>query len=176
MNIPIGSNFCVSEIGPQDAGAYIEHLREREIYERTLTVPYPYTPEHAKDWIQRVAEEKNKMDRSINWAIRRPDGYLVGGIGYHDIEVGKSHRAEIGYWLAKPYWGQGLMTEAVKKMTDYGFDEFGLVRVVANVFIFNPASARVLVKAGYQLEGTLRQHYKKDGKIFDGQLYSKIRV
>src|ERR1700683_5474389 len=112
MNIPIGSNFCVSEIGPQDAGAYIEHLREREIYERTLTVPYPYTPEHAKDWIQRVAEEKNKMDRSINWAIRRPDGYLVGGIGYHDIEVGKSHRAEIGYWLAKPYWGQGLMTEA----------------------------------------------------------------
>lgn len=111
----------------------------------------------------------------MNWAIRRTDGFLIGGIGYHDFELGKSHRAEIGYWLAKPYWGQGIMTEAVKKVAALAFEELGLVRITANVFHFNMGSAPVLKKAGFQLEGLLRKHYKKDGKVFDGRLYALTR-
>ena len=111
----------------------------------------------------------------MNWAIREPGGVLVGGIGYHNLELGRSHRAELGYWLAKPYWGQGIMTGAVKRVTDLAFSEFDLVRVTAHVFAFNGGSARVLEKAGFQFEGLLRSHYKKDGKIFDGKLYAKVR-
>lgn len=67
------------------------------------------------------------------------------------------------------------MTEAVKKITEYGFRELGLVRITAKVFYFNKGSARVLEKSGYTCEGILRNHYKKDGKIFDGKLYAIIQ-
>jgi [ribosomal protein S5]-alanine N-acetyltransferase len=66
------------------------------------------------------------------------------------------------------------MTETVKKVTEFAFNEFGLVRITAHVFTFNIGSAKVLEKAGYSLEGILRKHYKKDGRIFDGKLYAKI--
>ena len=121
-----------------------------------------------------MAETTARQGRSVNWAIRRSDGFLVGGIGFHDFELGKSHKAELGYWLAKSYWGQGIMTQAVDAVARFGFQEFGLLRITANVFHFNIGSARVLEKAGFQLEGYLRKHYKKDGKIFDGKLYAKV--
>jgi RimJ/RimL family protein N-acetyltransferase len=100
---------------------------------------------------------------------------VVGGIGFAGLQVGKSHWAELGYWLAKPYWNLGVMTEAVKIVSNFAFKEFGLQRITAHVFSFNLGSARVLEKAGFQCEGVLRQHYKKDGKIFDGKLYAKVK-
>jgi RimJ/RimL family protein N-acetyltransferase len=67
------------------------------------------------------------------------------------------------------------MTEAVKVVTDFGWEKFGLERITAPVFDFNEASARVLEKVGYILEGLLRKHYQKDGKIFDSKLYAIIK-
>lgn len=175
MNLQLSNSFTITDVTPADKPAYLEHLQEKQIYDQTLNIPYPYTQADADWWINHVAEETQKQGRSVNWAIRRQDGYLMGGIGYHGLELGKSHKAEIGYWLAKPYWGQGVMTEAVKKVTDFAFSELGLIRITANVFDFNQGSARVLEKSGYQLEGHLRKHYKKAGNIFDGKLYAKVR-
>lgn len=174
MNLAINENFYVSDIRATDKPAYLEHLKEKQIYDQTLTIPFPYTEADAEWWVNHVDEVTQKQGRSVTWAIRRADGFLVGGIGFHDFELGKSHRAEVGYWLAKPYWGKGIMTETVKKVSDFGFQEFGLVRITANVFDFNIGSARVLEKVGFQLEGNLRKHYKKDGNIFDGKLYARI--
>ena len=75
---------------------------------------------------------------------------------------------EIGYWLAKPFWGRGIMTAVVRTLCDYAFAEFGLVKISAHVFANNPASARVLEKCGFVREGLLRRHYHKDGQYFDG--------
>lgn len=174
MNLKINDLYHISNIGPQDKPAYLEHLQEKQIYLQTLAIPYPYTEADADWWINHNIEAVKKQDsRSVNWAIRRSsDNYLVGGIGFHDHVIGKSHRAELGYWLAKPLWNKGIMSEAVQKATEYGFNELGLIRITANVFSFNIGSAKVLEKSGYQCEGVLRQHYQKDGQIFDGKLYA----
>ena len=75
--------------------------------------------------------------------------------------------AEIGYWLAKPYWKKGIMSEAVKKICEIGFNEFGLSRITANVFEQNIGSARVVEKCGFTLEAAcLKNYYKKDGKLY----------
>ena len=79
------------------------------------------------------------------------------------------------YWLAKPFWGRGIMTEAATKVSAVAFAELGLIRLTAHVFDFNVGSARVLEKSGFQLKGRLRRHYRKDGKTFDGLLYAKLK-
>lgn len=175
MNLKLNNSFLITDITPVDKPAYLEHLKEKQIYDQTLNIPYPYTEKDADWWINHITDETQKQGRSVNWGIRRQDGYLIGGIGYHGLEVGKSHKAELGYWLAKSYWGKGLMTEAVKKVVEFGFAELGLIRITANIFDFNTGSARVLEKSGFQLEGHLRKHYMKDGKIFDGKLYAKVK-
>lgn len=175
MHLQINDSFFISDIHSDDKTAYLEHLKEKQIYDQTLNIPFPYTADDADWYIQHVAETTRTLGHSISWAIRNAKGQLVGGIGFQDFELGKSHKAEIGYWLAKPYWNQGIITEAVKKTTDYGFREFGLIRITAHVFAFNKGSARVLEKAGYAFEGQLRSHYKKDGKIFDGKIFAKVR-
>jgi tRNA-Thr(GGU) m(6)t(6)A37 methyltransferase TsaA len=176
MRLKINDSYHISDITPEDKPAYLEHLKEKQIYDQTLSTPYPYTETHADWWINHNIEAAKTQDgQSLNWAIRRSqDDYLIGGIGFLGLKIGKNHTAEIGYWLAKPYWNKGIMTEAVKIASNYGFAELELTRITANVFHFNIGSARVLEKSEFQCEGYLRSHYKKDGKIFDGKLYAKV--
>ena len=99
------------------------------------------------------------------------DGRAVGGIGLHP--QGDVHRRamEIGYWLGEPYWGRGIVTEAVRALTRYAFETFDIARVYAYVYEWNPASARVLEKAGYRLEGRLRKAVTKEGTTMDMLVY-----
>ena len=177
MHLKINDSYFISDIEIGDKAAYLEHLKEKQIYDQTLAIPFPYTEADADWWINdNIEAAKSQGGRSVNWAIRRiQDNYLVGGIGYHGLKIGQSHKAELGYWLAMPYWSKGIVTEAVHKVTAFAFKEFGLVRITANVFHFNVRSARVLEKAGFQCEGYLRSHYEKDGKIFDGKLYALLK-
>jgi [ribosomal protein S5]-alanine N-acetyltransferase len=178
LNMKVNEKIYLSAFEDRDEVAFVEHLQERQIYEQTLAIPWPYGSKDAKWWINYNREFSAKHDGvPANWAIRRQeDNFLIGCVGYHDHVIGSSHRAEIGYWLAKPFWGQGIMTEVVTVMTDYGFEKLGLLRITANVFKHNLGSARVLEKAGYTYEGTLRSHYKKDGKLFDGKMYAKLKA
>jgi len=82
--------------------------------------------------------------------------------------------AELGYWLGAALWGRGIMTEAVRAFTEDSFDRFSLRRIFALPFAYNAASRRVLEKAGYQLEGTLRQAVIKEGQITDQLLYARV--
>lgn len=176
MRLAITDKISVTDYAATDKAALLLHLKEKEIYDNTLRIPFPYMEADADWWLNHVAEETRKHGRSLNWAIRE-NGQAIGGIGMHadNLVLGKSHVCELGYWLAKPWWGRGVMTETVKRITEYAHRELGFVRVTAHVFIFNPGSSRVLEKAGYQLEGILRKHYSKDGKIFDGKLYASVR-
>ncbi len=83
--------------------------------------------------------------------------------------------AEIGYWMREAHWGHGIMTEAVREMTAYGFDHFDLIRIYAPIFAWNLASIRVVEKAGYQFEGRRLKAVVKDGQIIDDLMYAIIR-
>jgi RimJ/RimL family protein N-acetyltransferase len=82
--------------------------------------------------------------------------------------------AEIGYWLAEPFWGRGIATEAVKAMTTYAIAKHALTRVYARVADWNTASVRVLEKAGYALEARLRRSAIKEGRVIDQLQYAFI--
>ncbi len=83
--------------------------------------------------------------------------------------------AEIGYWLAEPYWGRGIATRALRAFADYAFATFDLVRLYGTPFEWNPASARVLEKAGFAYEGLLRQSITKDGRSVGAWMYGLVR-
>ena len=102
-------------------------------------------------------------------------GEAVGGIGLvlrTDVE---RVDAELGYWLGESHWGRGVMSGAVDAFVPWALDRFNLARVHAQVFAFNGASARVLAKAGFVLEGRMRQSAVKDGKLIDQLLYARVR-
>jgi len=107
-------------------------------------------------------------------AIATPEE-AIGSIG---LFPGKDvHRltAEMGYWLAEPYWGQGIMSEAATRFTDAAFVAFGLVRIHAEPYATNSGSCRVLEKAGFTLEGVLKNSIYKNNKIYDSCIYALLK-
>lgn len=133
--------------------------------------PHPYSIDDAHRFIERA----RVMTPRTYFAILA-DGRLAGGIGYTlrgDVErVG----AEVGYWLGVQFWGQGITTEAVRHLTRLAFTTHPeLCRLYAVPYSTNAASARVLEKAGYTREGTLRESAIKDGHVLDQFMYSILR-
>ena len=166
MNLHVVDDICLTEIRPSDKSAFIEHLSDKGIYDNTLRIPYPYTEADADWWIEHVAKAAEREGRPIHWAIRKGPN-LIGCCALDGVELGKSYRAEIGYWLARSYWGQGIMTAVVRIACDLAFRELGLLKITATLFDFNRGSARVLEHCGFELEGRLRKHFLKDGKTID---------
>ncbi len=166
-----GSQFTLRPFRMSDLESLVEHINDRTIARYTLRIPYPYTSLDGKDFLRKQTQ-RHKKKESLIFAIA-VEGEAVGGIGLHKIE--KRHKAELGYWLGREYWGQGMMTEAVHLVTTYAFEELHLKRVCAKVFPFNAASARVLEKAGYTYEGCLRKNVMKNGKVLDELVYAKVR-
>ncbi len=156
---------------PGDEASLVRHANNRNVWRNLRDeFPHPYTPADAAEWIRKATGASPETAFAI--AV---DGAAVGGIGLrlgHDVY---RRSAEIGYWLGEAYWGRGIATEAVHAMTDYGFARFDLARLWAGVFESNPASTRVLEKAGYELEARLRQSVTKDGQTMDELLYAIIR-
>jgi len=175
MKISVTDRIHLSEFQPSDQAACLEHLKEKEIYDRTLRIPYPYTEADFQAWMQIVEKATLQQGRPVHWAIRNEKQEMIGGSGFDTSQAGQSHRAEIGYWLAKPYWGQGIMTAVVRTACAFAFAEFGLVKIMAQVFAGNGASAKVLEKCGFQQEGYLRKHYLKDGNYVDAKLFALLK-
>ena len=110
----------------------------------------------------------------MSFVIRDGGDKLVGAIGVRPEEGPGAHRAEIGYWLARPCWGRGVATAAVRELSAYAFEELGLRRLVAQVYPWNQASVRVLEKCGFRREGYLRAHVLKDGEPVDVLAYGLL--
>lgn len=133
--------------------------------------PSPYLPEHAREW---VADRQMDPDPITNFAIV-VDDEAVGGVGVHPKSGMYACKASLGYWLGRPFWGRGIVSAALPLVVDHAFGPLGLHRVEALVFTFNPASARVLEKAGFVREATLRANAVKDGRVVDTHLYGRVR-
>ena len=124
-------------------------------------LPFPYTEQDGAAFIsEMLCADTNE---TFAFAITAEDK-VIGSIGI--FRQGNIHRqtAELGYYIAEEYWGKGLMTEAVNQICEYVFNESDIIRIYAEPFAHNTASCRVLEKAGFQYEGTLRKNAVKNGR------------
>lgn len=136
-------------------------------------LPYPYTEQDGVFYISSMlSADKNE---TFAFAII-VDEKAVGSIGV--FRQGNIHRqtAELGYYIAEEYWGKGIMTDAVKQICEYVFGNSDIIRIYAEPFAYNVASCRVLEKAGFQYEGTLRSNAVKNGKVIDMKMYSLLKT
>ncbi len=153
----------------EDIPALVKYAGNRKIWMNVRDIfPHPYTRENAEEWINRVQEPLT------NFAIASATE-AIGGIGFNLQEDVYRRSAEIGYWLGEPYWHMGIATRAVKAVAEYAFANFDLLRLYATVFEWNRASARVLEKNAFILEGRLVKSVFKDGKTIDSMLYALTR-
>lgn len=171
MRIAIG-HYTIRDWALDDAEALARYANNPNVAANLRDgFPNPYTKSDAEAFLRNVTA---RSPRTI-FAIAR-DEEAIGSIG---LMIGSDvHRftAELGYWLAEPFWGKGIMTSAVAAITDYGFAQFKLNRIYAEPYTSNPASARLLEKAGYRLEGTLRASVVKHGRVLDQFMYAKTNV
>jgi len=155
----------------EDAESLARHANNRNVWIALRDFfPHPYTIEDAHTFLKSVISSE-----PVTLFCLEANGAAVGGIG---IRIGADvHRqtAELGYWLSQEFWGRGIMTEAVADFTDFCFKEFQLRRIYAEPFANNPASARVLEKAGFIFEGRLKNNVLKDGKLLDSLLYARTK-
>jgi len=164
------ATYCIRDWRPADAPAVAKYAHNRNISKYMRDVfPYPYPLRDAEAFISRAIDAAP----ATLFAIATPSE-AIGGIGLLPGEDIHRHTAEMGYWLAEPYWGKGITTRAVQCLTAYALRELKLMRIFAEPFATNPASARVLEKAGFTREGILRANVVKDEILLDQFLYSYI--
>lgn len=136
-------------------------------------LPYPYTEQDGKEYISlMLAADKNN---TFAFAVTI-DEKVIGSISAFRQKNIHRQTAELGYYIAEDYWGKGIMTEAVKQLCDYVFTHTDIIRIYAEPFAYNVGSCRVLEKAGFICEGTLRCNAVKNSKVLDMKIYSKLKA
>ena len=123
----------------------------------------------------RYMQRKYRMGEPASWGIvNKATGKVIGTIGFMWIQP-ENAAAEVGYSLARACWNQGIMTEALKRVIQYGFESMGLNRIEAQHETTKPASGAVMRKCGMQHEGLLRQRLMNKGRYVDVELYAILR-
>lgn len=164
--------FQLRPWSPDDLDALIRYAdNDRIAGNMTDQFPHPYTRERGEQFIQMALQH----DPVRIFAIE-VEGTAAGGIGLHPQSDIHRKNAELGYWLAEPFWGRGIVTGAVRQMVQYGFDNFDIDRIFARPFGTNIASQKVLEKAGFVLEARLEKTLYKDGKYLDEMIYGIRRI
>ncbi len=170
MRIDIGE-WCIRSFTAADAAAIVKYANSRRISVNLRDrFPYPYTRADADAFLSAALSQRPESDFAIASAQE-----VIGGVGYHRQSDVYRLSAEVGYWVGEPFWGRGIATRAVRALTEWVFATTPVVRLYAHVFEWNPASARVLEKVGFQLEGRMRRSVIKEGKIIDQLVYALVR-
>jgi RimJ/RimL family protein N-acetyltransferase len=168
MEYKINKTMKLREFRSEDAKRLAELCNNKKIWDNLRDyIPHPYTGKDAEEFISSCRNENPQLTFAIEI-----DGEFAGSIGLVKQKDVYRLSAEIGYWLGEPYWGKGIMTEAVRQVTGYGFGRLELVRIYTCVFDFNRASQRVLEKAGYSLECISEKALVKNGRICGEYRYS----
>jgi RimJ/RimL family protein N-acetyltransferase len=167
-----GLNARLRPWHPTDAAALASHANDADIARYLRDVfPHPYDLADAQFYLGLVTDPASE---ELTVAIE-VDGEAAGSISLLFQRDISRRSAEIGYWLGRRFWGRGLATAAVRALSDYGLAQFDLVRLYATVYAPNLASARVLEKAGYALEGRMRQAVTKHEQVLDALLYARVK-
>ncbi|MCK5773629.1 MAG: GNAT family N-acetyltransferase [Thermoplasmata archaeon] len=168
-----GKRIYLRPLEEADADDITENVNDPEVVKWTLLIPYPYPDDGAIQFIRMA--EKSMLERSsyIFGIILKKSDRLIGVISLDKVEW--THRvSKIGYWLGKDHWNNGYMTEATALLTAFGFEQLGLFRMEAVILEGNVRSAKVLTKCRFRKEGIERSRYQKDGRRFNGTLYSLL--
>jgi len=155
-----------------DLASLVRHANNFNIWKNLRDgFPYPYDEEAGRSWLNTAMKEDTHLFLAIDI-----DGEAVGGIGANFKDDVYRINAEIGYWLSEQYWGRGIISDAVNLLVDYILLNYpGVSRIYADLFSYNPASARVLQKCGFHLEAIHKSSVIKDGQIIDEHRYVKFR-
>ena len=156
------NRLILNELQYDDVENIVRFVRDEELSSMTLNIPFPYSKSDATSWITRSRisfKEKSK----IPFAIRYLDGNLIGSIALHLNQ--RFNRANVGYWIGKPYWNQGIASEALTLVLDYAFNKLKLNKIIGQHLLANSSSGKVMIKNGMIKEGILKEHSKK-GKAF----------
>lgn len=156
----------------EDALSLAKHANNAKIAANlTNAFPYPYTMDNAIAFIDKAMQNTppNILAIDIN-------GEACGGIGIHPQSDVYCKNAELGYWLAEPYWGLGIVTQAVVDIVDYGFKNFDITRIFARPYGHNIASQKVLEKAGFKLEASFEKTLFKNDEFVDELIYGIRRT
>jgi ribosomal-protein-alanine N-acetyltransferase len=157
---------------PGDAPTVERLAGDPLVADTTLSIPHPYPPGGAVEWIGSHTEDW-RDGRRLTLAVTRA-GELLGAVA---LAIHAQHaRGELGYWIGRAFWGQGYATEAAGAVVRFGFAQLGMNRIQAHHFTRNPASGRVMQKLGLQLEGIHRQAFRRPGRGFeDVAAYAVLR-
>jgi RimJ/RimL family protein N-acetyltransferase len=128
--------LILSQLKEEDIPFVTEYLQDRIFSDLTSNIPYPYTEGHARLWVK-MSRESFENNTGYTFAVRNKEGQILGAIGLHDRDDDK---AELGYWMGKPFWNQGYVTEAAIALIDFGFKVLQFNKIYATYFLHNPAS------------------------------------
>jgi RimJ/RimL family protein N-acetyltransferase len=156
----------LGQLSESDIPELVPLIGAREVAATTLRIPHPFEEKHAREFLAGVPKE-NELRLGIRL---RADARLVGGMGLHPDA--QHNRAELGYWIGFPHWGNGYATEAAQAVVRYGFEHFKLNRIFAGHFGHNSESGKILRKIGMKHEGCMRQHVLKWGEYVDLEMYA----
>ena len=161
--------LLLTELEFTDIPAIVKYASDKHVSEFTSNIPHPYFEKDAIYWIN-LANQGLKQKSNYIFGIRlKQEAQFIGGISLTANQG--NNRAEVGYWVAKPYWGKGLTTEATKAILRFGFEDLRLNKVTSSHMAKNPASGRVMQKSGMVKEGFLASHILKDSKYHDLVVY-----
>lgn len=144
-------------------------LNDKEVLKTLHDIQYPFTLNASKKHIQESMHNKDKYEFAIIL-----ENKLVGGIVLENPNSNKKI-FEVGYYISRPYWGKGIATEALKILSKYAFNTLKLRKIWAGIISHNPASGRVLEKAGFKLEGRQEKHIFKNNRYYDELSYGLLR-
>jgi len=167
-----GQKINLRKLTKSDALSIYQNVKDKEI-SRFTNIPHPYTLKNAKSFIRRTHLGFRKKT-AYELGIELESGQVVGGMSLLKVDH-KNKNAEVGYWLGKKYWGQGIASESLKLILDFGFKKLKLVRIYARVMHPNTASAKLLEKAGFKYEGRMKQNFLKNGKWMDVLIYAILK-
>lgn len=157
---------------PSDRDALVRKGSSRAVWRNMVhTFPHPYTYEDADAWIASCVHQDPPRDLVVDIG-----GELAGVCGITLRQGVSRYTASVGYWLGEEHWGRGIATRAFASFLGYVWETFDVFRLEAEVFAWNPASARVLEKNGFELEGTRRKAIFKDGQLIDEWMYVLMRT
>ncbi len=172
MSNPQFPSFLLRPFREGDQLALLKHANNSRIAANVRdTFPHPYTLADANWFVRTGSQGANQLSFAIEIG-----GEAVGAIGcVHQTDIHRAS-AEIGYWLGETYWGRGIMTEAARRVVPLAFAHWPEVqRIFAGILSHNPASMRVLEKAGFSPEAVLRRAVMKNGVVEDEHLYAVWR-
>lgn len=141
---------------------------------RYLSFESPNSPKDTLEFV-RAAREQQGKGTALTYVLRLAEsGEPIGCCGVHDVDTAIHHKGEVGYWLAQPYWGRGMMQEALRPFLAHVFGCVALHRLCAYTFVANTASARLLERLGFQHEGTLRHYMRKRGRPLNVECFALL--